>query len=86
MAPGIPHHVTQRGNRRRETFLCDEDYETYPALMAEWCGERTGRPLSAAGFVDRGDKVLARVLAPRRPGRKPKAKRPASSRAKANQR
>ena len=37
IAPGIPHHVTQRGNRRMATFFCDEDYQVYLALMAEWC-------------------------------------------------
>ena len=37
IAPDIPHHVTQRGNRRLNTFFCDEDYQTYIALMAEWC-------------------------------------------------
>ena len=37
IAPGIPHHVTQRGNRRMEAFFCDEDYHTYLVLMAEWC-------------------------------------------------
>ena len=37
VAPGIPHHVTQRGNRRQETFFCDENYRVYIALMAEWC-------------------------------------------------
>ncbi len=37
IAPGIPHHVTQRGNRRMETFFCDEDYDAYLVLMAEWC-------------------------------------------------
>ncbi len=37
IAPGVPHHVTQRGNRRMETFFCDEDYRLYLALMAEWC-------------------------------------------------
>jgi putative transposase len=26
VAPGIPHHVTQRGNRRQETFFSVEDY------------------------------------------------------------
>jgi putative transposase len=36
-APGAPHHVTQRGNRRQRTFFCDEDYEAYIGLMAEWC-------------------------------------------------
>ena len=35
--PGEPHHVTQRGNRRQETFFCDDDYEAYRDLMAEWC-------------------------------------------------
>ncbi len=37
IAPGIPHHITQRGNRRMETFFRDEDYQAYLALMAEWC-------------------------------------------------
>jgi putative transposase len=32
----VPHHVTQRGNRRQPTFFCDEDYEAYLDLMAEW--------------------------------------------------
>ena len=31
--PDMPHHVTQRGNRRQQTFLCDDDYEAYLALM-----------------------------------------------------
>lgn len=37
IAPGFPHHITQRGNRRQETFFCDEDYLTYITLMSEWC-------------------------------------------------
>ena len=37
IAPGHPHHVTQRGNRRQTTFFGDEDYEAYRDLMAEWC-------------------------------------------------
>ena len=37
--PGMPHHVTQRGNRRQETFFHDEDYAAYIELMAEWCRE-----------------------------------------------
>jgi putative transposase len=36
----LPHHVTQRGNRRQQTFFCDEDYAAYLELMAEWCKER----------------------------------------------
>jgi putative transposase len=30
--------VTQRGNRRQETFFNDEDYAAYLALLGEWCG------------------------------------------------
>ncbi len=37
IAAGIPHHVTQRGNRRLPTFFKDEDYQAYIALMSEWC-------------------------------------------------
>ena len=37
VAPGLPHHVTQRGNRRMETFFCDDDYAEYRKLLAEWC-------------------------------------------------
>ena len=38
VCPGLAHHVTQRGNRRQETFFCDQDYQTYLALMGQWCG------------------------------------------------
>jgi putative transposase len=33
--PGIPHHVTQRGNRREQTFFEDGDYELYLDLLAD---------------------------------------------------
>ena len=39
VAPGFPHHVSQRGNRRQETFFKDEDYRVYLELMAEWCAK-----------------------------------------------
>jgi len=39
IAPGLPHHVTQRGNRLQQTFFEPEDYQAYLALMAEWCGK-----------------------------------------------
>ena len=32
-----PHHITQRGNRRQDTFFCEDDYRYYKRLMAEWC-------------------------------------------------
>jgi putative transposase len=33
---GFPHHVTQRGNRRQETFFCTDDYQYYLELMSEY--------------------------------------------------
>ena len=33
--PGIPHHVTQRGNRRERTFFEEGDYALYLDLLAE---------------------------------------------------
>ena len=38
VVPGIPHHVTQRGNRRQETFFVEADYEAYLTLLRQWCG------------------------------------------------
>ena len=40
MVPRLPHHVTQRGNRRQKTFFSNEDYATYKRLMATWCRAR----------------------------------------------
>jgi putative transposase len=37
VAAGVPHHVTQRGNRRLRTFFCEGDYAAYLGLMGEWC-------------------------------------------------
>lgn len=40
VVPGIPHHVTQRGNRRLPTFFCEKDYKRYLQIMAEECAEK----------------------------------------------
>jgi len=37
VVPGLPHHITQRGNRRQQIFFADEDYLAYLDLMATWC-------------------------------------------------
>lgn len=37
VAAGLPHHVTQRGNRRQEVFFGEADYRTYLRLLAEGC-------------------------------------------------
>jgi hypothetical protein len=35
---GIPRHVTQRGNRREQTFFADGDYALYRDLLAVAAG------------------------------------------------
>ncbi|MFM9974771.1 MAG: transposase [Beijerinckiaceae bacterium] len=35
--PDLPHHVTQRGNRRQAIFLEEGDYALYRDLLAERC-------------------------------------------------
>jgi putative transposase len=37
--PGLPHHITQRGNRRQQTFFNKGDYAAYVELMSQWCKE-----------------------------------------------
>ncbi len=37
VAAGLPHHVTQRGNRRQTVFFGDGDYELYLKLLTEGC-------------------------------------------------
>jgi putative transposase len=37
VAAGLPHHVTQRGNRRQQVFFGEEDYATYADLLAAGC-------------------------------------------------
>ncbi len=34
--PNVPHHITQRGVRRRRIFFSTEDYETYKRLLRRW--------------------------------------------------
>ncbi len=35
--PGVPHHVTQRGNRRERIFFGDDDCALYRDWLAESC-------------------------------------------------
>jgi putative transposase len=37
VAAGVPHHVTQRGNRRQQVFFGEDDYALYRGLLAEGC-------------------------------------------------
>lgn len=35
--PGIPHHITQRGNRRENIFFTDEDRTVYLEWLQDYC-------------------------------------------------
>ena len=39
VVPGLPHHVTQRGNRRQHPFFGDDEYRAYKALLAGHCAK-----------------------------------------------
>jgi hypothetical protein len=49
--PGIPHHITQRGNRRERTLFEEGDYALYLDLLAQ--AAHDGAPLARALFFDR---------------------------------
>lgn len=40
VVPDIPHHVTQRGNRRQTVFFTEQDYETYLQLISTCCRQQ----------------------------------------------
>lgn len=37
--PGVPHHITQRGNRRQHVFFSDEDKLLYLRLLSKWAAK-----------------------------------------------
>jgi len=40
VVPEVPHHITQRGNRRMKVFFSEDDYQLYLDLMSDWCAKR----------------------------------------------
>lgn len=46
VVPGLPHHVTQRGNGRQRTFFSDDDYALYLKLLREACAAAQVRVLA----------------------------------------
>jgi putative transposase len=52
VAAKYPHHVTRRGNRRQDTFFCEED----ELLIHRH--EQTGRPLGNIHFIKRLERKL----------------------------
>jgi putative transposase len=60
--PGLPHHITQRGNRRQQTSFHDDDYAEYSALMGQCCkGPRDYRSSSARAHLKGKDDALVKV-------------------------
>ena len=43
VVPDLPHHVTQRGNRREKVFFGDDDYALYRDLLERGLPARGGR-------------------------------------------
>lgn len=39
VVPGVPHHITQRGNRRENVFFVRSDYRRYLRLLGEYSTE-----------------------------------------------
>ncbi len=66
--PGVPHHATQRGNRRERVFFREEDYPLY----RDWRSVLFGRLLNSTGFTRRAEAMLDGRLAPGKYSPKPK--------------
>ena len=49
--PGLPHHVTQRGNRRGDVFFADADRRRFLALLSDY-SRRYGLELLAYCLMD----------------------------------
>ena len=47
VAPGAPHHVTQRGNHQEKVFSSAQDRRVYVALLKEHCAKAE---LAVVGF------------------------------------
>jgi putative transposase len=52
--PGLPHHITQRGNNRQDVFFVEDDRRTYLGLLREQA-ERFG--LEVVGYCLMGNHV-----------------------------
>jgi REP element-mobilizing transposase RayT len=59
VVPGVPHHVTQRGNNRQEVFFVDDDRRFYLELLAR----------QAQTFLSKTERMLGRRLRPLPVGR-----------------
>ena len=58
--PGVPHHVTQRGNRRQEVFFHEADDAAYLRLLAVHC-RAAGRGSLRAGIAEAHRRYTRRI-------------------------
>jgi hypothetical protein len=49
---GLPHHVTQRGNRREAVFFEDGDHEVYRDLLAEQTRKGRSRGVGVLPYAE----------------------------------
>jgi hypothetical protein len=60
---GVPHHITQRGNRREDVFYTNEDRETYLGWLNEYCQlHKKGLPCGSDRFIQKLEKKIGRML------------------------
>ena len=62
-APGLPHHITQRDNRRQQTFFREEDYMEYFSPVRAGLAEKSGdyQWSSASAHLTKKDDDLVNV-------------------------
>jgi putative transposase len=63
VVPDVPHHITQRGNRRQQVFFSDDDHAAYRDLVAEACTRHSVRCLAWCLMPDH----VHLILVPREP-------------------
>ena len=56
--PGLPHHVTQRGNRSADVFSCDVDRQVYVSILRE-CSARRGLEIWAYSLLSNHVHIVA---------------------------
>jgi len=66
VAEGVPHHITQRGANRQETFLQDEDRRFYIDTLQARSQQH--------GLSVLGDCLMTNHVRPQKPGPKRKAR------------
>jgi len=49
VVPGVPHHVTQRGNDGQDVFFVDQDRRHYLALLREQARAVISKPTQETG-------------------------------------